>query len=251
MFRFMEKPELYNTILIEGLPGIGLVGKLAAEHMLDELHATKFAELYSPNLPPQVSIKENGVIEPVKMDFYYYKRKDDTLVILVGDFQGITPESQYQISEKIINTMERFDLKRVYTLGGLGTGSLTKTPKVYGAATHPRLVKELKKYGVIFKGGGAIFGASGLLLAISQLKGIEGVCLMGETHGQIIDARSAEAVLQVLTKIINQPLDMTKLEEKAKETEAQMAKISKMIAAYEATQKQQAEMVKDIPTYIR
>jgi len=37
--RIIENPELENTILIEGLPGIGLVGKLAADHMLDKLNA--------------------------------------------------------------------------------------------------------------------------------------------------------------------------------------------------------------------
>jgi len=42
--RILEKPKLRDTILIEGLPGIGLVGKLAADHMLDELKAKKFAE---------------------------------------------------------------------------------------------------------------------------------------------------------------------------------------------------------------
>ena len=42
------KVKLHNPILIEGLPGIGLVGKIAAAHMIAELKAEKVAELYSP-----------------------------------------------------------------------------------------------------------------------------------------------------------------------------------------------------------
>ena len=34
---FYEEPELVNPILIEGLPGVGNVGKLAAEHLLDQI----------------------------------------------------------------------------------------------------------------------------------------------------------------------------------------------------------------------
>ena len=49
-----KKPKLKNPILIEGLPGIGNVGKLAVEHLIDKTNAVKFAEIYSKDFPPQV-----------------------------------------------------------------------------------------------------------------------------------------------------------------------------------------------------
>jgi len=124
------------------------------------------------------------------------RRKND-IILLLGDFQGITPDSQYKLSEKAIDVAIQHDLKRILTLGGLGTGEISRNPRVFGATTTLNQVEELKKYGVIFKGGGAIFGAAGLLLGLGMLKGIPAACLMGETHGQIIDAKSAEAVLKV------------------------------------------------------
>ena len=36
VIRYLEKPKLRDPIFIEGLPGIGNVGKLAAEHLKDE-----------------------------------------------------------------------------------------------------------------------------------------------------------------------------------------------------------------------
>ena len=54
MIEFTEKPKLKNPVFIEGLPGVGNVGKLAAEHLVDELNAKKFAEVYSKYFPPQV-----------------------------------------------------------------------------------------------------------------------------------------------------------------------------------------------------
>ena len=42
----LEDVELNNPVFIEALPGIGHVGKLAADHMIDEFNATKFAEIY-------------------------------------------------------------------------------------------------------------------------------------------------------------------------------------------------------------
>jgi uncharacterized protein (TIGR00162 family) len=247
----LEKPKLKDPLLVEGLPGIGLVGKLAGDHLLDELKAEKIAELYSHDLPPQVMIQEDGTIKLVNMEFYLHRSKKNDLILLVGDFQGITPDGQYRLAEKTIELAKTWKVKRIYTLGGLGTGNLTKTPRVFGAATDTKIVKELSKYNIQFKGGGAILGASGLLIGIGAQYGIEGVCLMGETHGQIIDAKSAEAVLDVLTQILGVKVDMKALAEKAKESEEQMTKISQMIAATQQAEEQQKRFLSEPPSYIR
>jgi len=251
VINILEEPILKNAILIEGLPGIGLVGKLAADHMLDELKAKKFIEFYSPYLPPQVIIRKDGTVKLVNMEFHYWRGEKNDLILLTGEFQGITPDSQYQISEKILDMAEKFNVVRIFTLGGLGTGGITKEPKVFGATTNRELVEDLKKLGVIFKGGGAIFGASGLLLGLGMQRGIDGVCLMGETHGQIIDAKSAEAVLKVLTNILGIEIDMTELVEKAKETERQMSRMSKIISEQKKAIERQQEFIEETPSYIR
>ena len=39
-----EKPDLSHPILIEGLPGVGTVGKLAAEHLIDEIVMKEYGQ---------------------------------------------------------------------------------------------------------------------------------------------------------------------------------------------------------------
>jgi uncharacterized protein (TIGR00162 family) len=249
--KMLEEPALNDPIMIEGLPGIGLVGKLAADHMLDELKATKFIEMYSPFLPPQVFIQDDSTIKLVNMEFHYWRGKKNDIIFLTGEFQGITPDSQYQLAEKTLDIAEKFKVKKIFTLGGLGTGNITEDPQVFGATTNAAMNEELKKSGVVFRGNGAIFGASGLLLGLGMLRGIDGVCLMGETHGQIIDAKSAKSVLKVLTNILGIEVDMTELAEKAKETEKQIGKVSKAIAEQKRALERQQEFIDEKPTYIR
>jgi uncharacterized protein (TIGR00162 family) len=237
--KILENQEFKNPILVEGLPGIGLVGKLAGDHLLDELKAKKIAELHSPYLPPQVNIQQDGTVKLVNMEFHSYSKNGKEIILLTGDFQGITPDSQYQMAEKTIQLALDNNVKRMYTLGGLATGNITQTPRVFGAATSKKLVQEHEKYGITFKGDGAIFGASGLLLGLGMQKNLEGVCLMGETHGQIIDAKSAQSVLRVLTQILDIKVDMTAIEKKAKDTERQMTQISKMIANQQQNNKRE------------
>lgn len=57
----LETPELRNPVLIEGLPGVGHVGKLAAEHLLEEFESTLVRRVYADEFPPQVEVDEDGV----------------------------------------------------------------------------------------------------------------------------------------------------------------------------------------------
>ena len=218
-------PKLKNPILIEGLPGIGNVGKLAVEHLIDSIDATKFAEMYSKDFPPQVFINPDGTIELVKNEFYYWKakKKDQRdLVLLTGDYQGLSSHGQYELVEKILDIVEELGIKEMFTLGGYGLGQDIEKPKVLCATTDVHLVKKMKKYGAVFKKnepGGGIVGASGLILGLGKIRGLEGTCFMGETPGYLVDPKSAKAVLKILMKITNIDVNLSALEKKAKEIE--------------------------------
>jgi hypothetical protein len=215
---FSEKPKLKNPILIEGLPGVGNVGKLAAEHLIDEIGATKFADIYSTDFPPQVFVRDDGTVELARNELYYWKGSVD-LIILTGDYQGLSTRGQYILVQSILQLVQEYGTKRIYTLGGYGVGVEVEEPTVTGAATHPELIEELEEYGIVFKdkGGGGIVGASGLLLGIGKMMDMEGVCLMGETSGYMVDPGSAREVLKTLAGILDIDIGFAKLEEKAEE----------------------------------
>jgi len=243
-----KKPKLKNPILIEGLPGIGNVGKLAAEHLIESIKATKFAELYSKDFPPQVFINPDGTVKLVNNEFFYWKAKKKNqrdLVLLTGDYQGLSSQGQYELVEKILDVSEEIGVKEIYTLGGYGLGHEIEKPKVLCATTNKNLVKTMKKYGAVFKKnepGGGIVGASGLLLGLGKIRGIQGVCLMGETPGYLVDPKSAKAVLNVLMKVTNINVGLSALEKKAKEIEH----IAHQLKEMESLSKEKTEELKYI-----
>ena len=225
--RVLEMPSLKEPVLIEGLPGVGNVGKLAAEHLIDEIKAKKFAEIYSDSFPPQVFINPEGTVRLVKNELYYHKGKKQDLVILTGDYQGLTSVGQYHLVNTVLDLAEKLGTKMIYTLGGYGIGREIRHPRITGAATDIELVEKLKKYGVVFKDepSGGIVGASGLLLGMGKLRGMKGVCLMGETSGYMVDPNSAREVIKVLSQSLGLEISLSELESKAKEID----KISKKI----------------------
>ncbi len=227
-------PKLRNPLLIEGLPGIGYIGRNAAGYLVDELKATKFAEIHSHHFPFVVLLdpKKSGQINAIKNEFYYAKGKDRDLVILIGDAQSITPQGHYQVVDKILDVSEKLGIKEMITLGGFATGILSEEkPKVFGAGIDQKLMDSYEKLGVIFKNTniGQIIGASGLLISLGDRRKIKGICLMGETSGMLLsDPRSTESVLEMIAKYLGIKIDMSKIDTKVKEIEKIIEKIESL-----------------------
>lgn len=215
----IEGVELNNPIVLEGLPGIGFVGKFVVDQIIKQEKATKFAELKSDYFPPQVTMKENGLIEHMKNEFYYLKdvgeQKQD-LILLTGNTQGSDFEGQTEICKVLIQYFEELKVSKIFTLGGLGTGDLVKENRVFAAANNLQLLEEilgLENTQIRKDEGGAILGASGLLLYYAEEKDIPALCLMGETPGFFVDASAAKAVLLVLFEILKFDIDTSEIDE--------------------------------------
>ena len=217
--------QLNNAILLEGLPGVGNVGKLAAMHLIEELNAKKCTEIYSSNFPPQVLIDDEGIVKLVNNELYYHKGKgkSNDLLFLVGEYQGMDSAGQYELCSQLITLVKKMGVTSIYTLGGYGLGKLVPEPRVLGAATSEEIVKLFKTADIEFidgEPGAGIVGASGLLLGLGKLQGIEGGCLMGETSGYMVDPKSASVVLKSLQKLLNIKIDLRELEKRAKQVDS-------------------------------
>jgi len=251
MIKYFEKPKLKNPILIEGLPGIGNVGRVGAGYIVNELKAKKFAELYSQHFLPLVVLQKNGVARMLKSEFFYYKGKQD-LIMVIGDSQSITPHGYYDLCERILDLAEEFNVKQIITLGGLGVEEVSKKPNVVGAVNDEKLLKKFKNYDIKFDGTlvGTIIGVSGLLIGLAKARDIDGLCLMVETPGfpiVITDPIAADTLLRLLSKILDIKIDMNRLENEVMELEKRIKKTEeihkKMITSLESEKKEHLKYI--------
>ncbi|HOI12995.1 MAG TPA: proteasome assembly chaperone family protein [Methanoculleus sp.] len=225
---FLRDDDIDAPVLIEGLPGIGHVGKLVAEHLIHELDGEKIGEISSLHFPPQVIVDERGVTHLVNNEIYRCEKDGKAILFLVGDFQSDSAEGHYILAEHYLDIAQDLGVGRVYALGGYGVGHLVENPRVLCAVNMEHLRSEVEAAGGSFEnagGDGVIVGASGLLLGLGEARGIEGVCLMGETSGYIVDPRSADGLLAVLSRMIGIEVDHTSLQQRAENMEQIIAKI--------------------------
>ncbi|WP_137289586.1 proteasome assembly chaperone family protein [Natronorubrum halophilum] len=235
--------DVDDPVLVEGLPGVGHVGSLAVEHLLEELEgdSTLVRRVYSREFPPQVSV-ENGVSELTCAKVYAVSVPDGRdLLLLTGDHQAQTNEGHYVLTDAFLDIAEEFGANEVYALGGVPTGELIDEYAVVGAVSHESLLEELEEAGVEFRDdepAGGIVGVSGLMLGLGERRGFDAGCLMGETSGYLVDPKSARAVLEILETVLGFALEYETLDERADEMEDVIGKIQEM--------EQQQQM--DVPT---
>jgi len=227
--RVFEVPRAPKPVLVCGLPGSGYVGKLAADHLVSTLKLRKVAEYSSSTFPPQVSVKEDGTVDPPRGTLFYAAvKRSRGLFVFTADAQPTTSEGEYELSDAVVKFVKKCGVKRVYTLAAYITGSFSKSPKVYGSGTSKEMVSLLSDHGVILMKDGGISGMNGLLIGVAAIRGLEGACLLGETSGYVVDAGASKAVLELLSKVLDLPIDTSKLEEKAEETSKVISQLQAM-----------------------
>ena len=227
----ISDPALDAPVLIEGLPGVGHVGKLAAEHLLEEFDAELVRRVYSEHFPPQVTVTD-GRTELACAELHAIRDVGDgDVLVLTGDHQAGDGPGHYRLSNVFLDVVGSFGTERIFALGGVPTGELVEEPAVLGAATDDGLIEELESVGVEFRDdepAGGIVGISGLLLGLGERRGFEAACLMGETSGYLVDPKSARVVLETLEEAIGFEIGYDSIEERAAEMEDVVTQIQEM-----------------------
>ncbi len=208
LFHILSKPSLDNPVLVEGLPGFGSVGKLAAKLLTEFTRAEVFAELYSPSFPDYVNVDKQGIARPPRYELSSARFGKAEFMILTGDGQPARDDivAHYQVCDEILNFAEQFGCKYIATMGGMPQSN--PAGEVYVAATSAKLaVETMEKGAVLYKG--RIVGAAGLLLGLAKERGWNGVCLLGATTGTKADKNAAFNVFKFLMRLfgVEEPIN--------------------------------------------
>jgi len=213
--RLSERPELKEPVLLEGLPGIGLVANIAVAYLIRELKAKLFGEIRSASFPDITLTERDGSLKSPFSQLYYCHGRDGEerdLILLYGNTQALSRRGQYELCGCILDTVENLGCRYVITLGGYRPGREVNQPNLYYAATDPEAARIAASLGAHVLGG-QIYGAAGLLVGLARLRGMKGFCLLAETSGTHLDREAAQAVLRAITPVLGLKLDVEGLAE--------------------------------------
>jgi len=202
----ISKPNLENPVFVQGLPGFGNVGRIAAHLLIKFCDAKPFAELYSPYFPDYVSISPNGICHLPKYEFYSAQIEKNNLVIMTGETQPSFDDvlAHYNVCGDILDFAQKIGCGFIVTMGGVPITE-DKT-QVYVAATSPSLATEFMEKGAVIYSKGRIVGGTGLTLALAKERELEGICLLGATTGFKADRGAGFMVFKFLMKTLGKEI---------------------------------------------
>lgn len=201
-FRQMFNPVLENPIFVQGLPGFGNVGKIAAHLLIKFCGAKPFAELYSPSFPDYVSVNSKGICHLPRYEFYAAPMEKNDFIIMTGETQPSFDDviAHYAICSEVLDFVVKWGCSMIVTIGGV---PLTEEKtQVYIAATSPRLAMEFMEKGAVIYSKGRIAGGTGLMLGLAKERNLEGICLLGATTGFRADRGAGFSVFKFLMKAL-------------------------------------------------
>ena len=215
--RFREKPQLRDPVLIEGLPGIGLVANIVALHLIRQLEAKLFGEVYCSSFQNVAIPTEGGGLKFPMSQLYYHKgtMEERNRIILYGNTQALTTRGQYELCGRILDIAQEMGCRHIITLGGYRPGREVKEPKLYYAASDAEMAEEARSLGAEVLPG-QIFGVAGLLIGLGKLRGMRGFCLLAETPGTQPDVDAAREVLKGISRVLGLRVNLDGMQEVVK-----------------------------------
>jgi len=220
--------------VVEGSPGIGLVGTIATEFLIRHLKAEEIGYIRGEDVPPMVAIHDNKVVKP--MGIYYSQKHNLVIFHFISGSLG----AEWKLSDMMLDFANKFKAREIVSLESVavpgpvvGGGS-----KTYFYTNNAAASKNLKKQNVDELKEGIVMGMTSILIATTN---IPITCFFGETHSKLPDSNAAAGLLDVLNAYLDLKLDTKPLRKSAEEFEK---KIRMMVASTaKAQQKDQSEQL--------
>lgn len=221
-----------------GFPDVGLVGLIAANHMINTLGLVESGHIESDLLPPVIVVHHGDPKSPVRI---YTK---DKLAILTSEIP-IQPMAMPSLSRKIVEWSKAKGSRLIVSLTGIAVENRLEieTPEVYGVGDVATTRDLLKKSNVKLLEEGFMVGAHAAIMNESLKAKIPSAILMAQSHSQYPDPGAAASIISALNRLLNTNVDVKGLLEQAEEIRLRMRELmqrtSKSMSGMEKSQEQE------------
>jgi uncharacterized protein len=203
--------KLKNPIIIIGFPGTGLVGSVAASHIVDALSMSFGGYISSPEFAPLAAIHD---YKPMPAARIHYSEKHNVIVIISE--MSIPVGSSIDVADKVFEFAKSVDAASIISLGGISLQEgkravyiVSSDQKIVKKATKNKIAKPIRE--------GATTGVTGVLLAKGTLEHFPITTLLAESSAEYLDPRAASSAIKALSKIIGMPIKTTQLDKEARD----------------------------------
>ena len=184
--------EIDRPTLVEGFPGVGLVGKIAADHLVEAHDMRHYANVHCEGLPPVAVYRESepGLTTPVRL----HAAPESGIAVLQSDIP-VNPAAVDEFADCLAGWFDDVDALPVY-LSGLGREKDETPPALYGVTTGDGGKRIADAPVEEPPESGLVSGPTGALLADALERGRDAVGLIVESDPNFPDPEAARILIR-------------------------------------------------------
>ena len=180
----IAKAKLKSPVIIEGFPGIGMLGTIGTAYLAEKMEMKLIGYFASSHFPPIAAIHDYTPVFPARI----YASEKNNVIALFSEFV-IPADIVYLLSQKIIEFAREKKASAIISMAGIG--SENPTDQLYGIASTPQMAEKIKAAGIQLVKEGATQGVSGVLIAECAAEKFPAANLMAQTSAPLDPAASA------------------------------------------------------------
>lgn len=217
-----EKVELKYPISLDGLPDVGLVGAIAAVHLVETLNLKEIGYVESKLFPPVMVLHEGILKEPLRI------YANESLIVIVSEIV-IPPVAIYSLSQSLANWIKDKGVKLHISMNGFPDQQRlnVEKPEVFGIGNRKEAIDILNDNKVNRMEMGFVAGLYPQILKELAKRDVSAIALLSQAYLKYPDPGASASVLEVLSKIVKIDIDTKPLIEKAGEIKVRLRDLMK------------------------
>jgi len=199
-----------HSMILEAVPGVGNVGKIVVDGLIDKHPSRTIGWILHPDFPPHATMSDEGLIGPPRLDIVsVILPNGECVCIVTGVMQPMTAPGQFEIAEAIIGLASVSGTSRLLVLAGLAAEPDCRS--IYAVCSDRGFRKTLEKEDIVVskdqpKGG--MIGVAGMVLSLSATLGVPSLGVIAETVGASSDVLAADRMAKWIEQAFEVPLDL-------------------------------------------
>jgi uncharacterized protein len=210
------KGKLSGCTLVTGFYGIGKVGFISVNHMVEKLGAERIGAILSDFLPPFLSVKNDNLVLP----FEIYKYQD--IIFLSAFFEPYKYEHR-SFARALVKWAKKNELSHSILIGGLDSRLKTEDELLAKGVYSSKFKEKFKSLPVpIMDEGLFITGPLALVLMYAELENFPAMGVMPYAERSRPDPIAASYAVEIMNDLLQTDCGVDELVQEAESIETEL-----------------------------
>ena len=199
-----------HSAILEAVPGVGNVGKLVVDALVEKHPSRTIGWILHPDFPPHATLSKEGLMAPPRLDINSVILPNGKTVITIGgDLQPMTANGQFEVANSILELAKKYNTPQLLVLAGLASGAEDRN--IHVICADSKIKKSLERNDIVVSNKqptSGMIGIAGLLISLSPLHDVPAIGLIAETIGASADVLAADRLASWIEEGLELPVNL-------------------------------------------